>query len=94
MQEEAPGLRNARCKRSADVCFEQIDQLCRMAAQREQRRLDGKTRGQVPLFARTGPDRVAQGSCLPWAPTDPYGHALVHTVPQKMGSLRGAVILV
>lgn len=33
-------------------------------------------------------DRVAQGGYPPWAPTDPYGHALVHTVPQTMGSLR------
>jgi hypothetical protein len=32
--------------------------------------------------------RVALGSCLPRAPTDPYVHALVHTVPQKMVLLR------
>jgi len=38
-----------------------------------------------------GLNRVAQGSCLPRAPTDPYVHALVHTVPQIMGSLRAAV---
>ena len=32
--------------------------------------------------------RVAPGHCWPGAPTDPYVHALVHTVPQKKGSLR------
>jgi len=40
---------------------------------------------------KTTPDRVAQGGYPPWAPTDPYGHALVHTVPQTMGSLRATV---
>ena len=43
---------------------------------------------QVLTKTKTVADRVAQGSFLPWAPTDPYGHALVHTVPQVMGSLR------
>ena len=38
-----------------------------------------------------GSDRVAQGDCSPRAPTDPYGHALVHTVPQVMDSLREPV---
>ena len=32
--------------------------------------------------------RVAPGGCLPGAPTDPYVHALVHTVPPIRGSLR------
>ena len=36
-------------------------------------------------------DWVASGSCLPEAPTDPYGHALVHTVPQNMASLRATL---
>ena len=31
--------------------------------------------------------RVAQGGCPPRAPTDPYVHALAHTVPQIMVSL-------
>ena len=32
--------------------------------------------------------RVAPGSYPPGAPTDPYVHVLMHTVPQIMGSLR------
>ena len=31
--------------------------------------------------------RVALGGCPPRAPTDPYVHALEHTVPQVMVSL-------
>src|SRR5262249_6136612 len=33
-------------------------------------------------------NRVAPGRYLPGAPTDPYGLALEHTVPQIRGSLR------
>ena len=38
-----------------------------------------------------GDDRVAQGGYPPQAPTAPYGHTLVHTVPQIMDSLRELV---
>jgi len=40
--------------------------------------------GRYPVI---GPGRVALGGCPPRAPTDPYVHALTHTVPQIRASL-------
>jgi len=54
------------------------------------RRATARDRGAAIAPGRmvASSDRVAQGGYPPWAPTDPYGHALVHTVPQITGSLR------
>ena len=42
----------------------------------------------APSAAQMTKDRVAPGRYRPGAPTDPYVHALAHTVPLIMDSLR------